>query len=208
MSDSSFALDDKFLPLLRSHELDDLNALSDSVYGVWKDYSLAYVNSGWQSFAAQNGGEPTVSEEWGLGRPIVDSMQHQIAESYKKALSECANTGEVWEHEYECSSDKLYRVFKQTVYPLDQEGFLIVNNLVVEEPHETNGESDEGVDEADYRNEHGIVTQCAHCRKVKNVTTEGRWDWVSEWVKQCPPDTSHGICPTCFGHYYPLDDDE
>lgn len=208
MNDSSILLDDKFKPLLRSHEVDDLNAFAESVYGIWKDYALAYANAGWTNFANANDGQPAIAIEWGLGRPITDAMTKDIADFYVDALADAMVSGKPWEHKYECSSAKQYRVFKQTVYPLRQEGFLITNALLVDKPHDAGIEPGDNLAEADYRSEHDILTQCAYCRKVRNLKVENRWDWVGKWVRQCPPNTSHGICPPCFGHYFPLDDDE
>ena len=108
-------------------------------------------------------------------------------------------------HDYECSSDTVYRRYHQIVYPIGgREGLLVVNSLVVERLNHPDRRPARAADELFYVDENGLIYQCAHCRRVKNVREGERWDWVPEWVKRCPECTSHVFCPTCFRHYYPI----
>ncbi len=198
-----------FRDLLRSHKLDDLQAHSGAIYGIWADFSLAYYNPGWFRFSMQNGGEPHISTEWGLGRSILECMAPEMREFYATNYGACLGSHETWDHEYECSSDTLYRRYHQIVYPLGQrEGLLITNSLISERPHDKAERPASAADELAFLDDEGRIVQCAHCRRVKNIQEVERWDWVPEWVKQSPEITSHSICPTCFGYYYPLPADE
>ena len=195
-------IDPDFTALLRKYDVAALNANSGSVYGLWQDYRLAYLNPGWFRFARDNGGEPEVSRDWGLGRCVLDAMIDPLQTFFERAFAECGRTREVWEHEYQCCSDTTFRQMRQFVYPLEGAGFLVTNTVVVERPYEVDVALAGSASEEDYRNQHGIVTQCAHCRMVRNLTEPERWDWVPEWVARCPEYTSHGLCSVCLGHYY------
>jgi len=196
-------LDQEFKYLLQGFNINDLNLLSGSVYGVWADFRLGYLNPAWFQFAQDNNGESRILSKWGLGRSILDCMSGHVEDFYRAQFEDCLDSHTVWGHDYECSSDKRYRRFHQIIYPLGlREGLLFVNSLLVERPQE---QKVTGVpDESLYIGENKLISQCAHCRKVKNVTEPERWDWIPEWVKRCPEHTSHTFCPTCFGHFYPL----
>lgn len=195
-------LDAPFRKLLRYHDFDFLEAHNGAVYGVWSDFRLAYLNPAWFRFAGENKGEPAISRQWGLGRSIMDCVDGDIAELYQEKLHACLVSNTVWSHQYECSSDSVYRRFRQTVYPLPKrEGLLFLNSLLVEKAHDSGRRRPESFDESSYLDENGFICQCAYCRRVKNYRYPERWDWIPDWVKSCPNHTSHTFCPACFGHY-------
>lgn len=173
------------------------------VYGIWQDFRLAYCNAAWFSFAAENRGEPQISADWFLGRSIFDAIPQDLKGFYREKFQSCLVSGQHWTHEYECSSDQVYRKYHQTVYPFQKHGLLVVNALVVEtatRPFE--GPADYAGPET-YIDEHGFVHQCCHCRRVNNQQKTEQWDWVSWFVTKPNPLTTHGICPHCLNHYYP-----
>jgi hypothetical protein len=199
------ALNRAFKNLLRSHRFENLETHTGAIYGVWANFRLGYMNPAWFLFAKANGGEPSISVEWGLGRSIMDCVSGEIKALYETKFNACLNSHTVWSHEYECSSDTIYRVYHQIVYPLGQgEGLLIVNSLVIESPHDPEQRPVRAADESIYVDENGFICQCAYCRRVKNYREAERWDWVPEWAKRCPKRTSHTFCPSCFGHYFPM----
>jgi hypothetical protein len=198
-------LDPHFRPLLRHHDLDALETQFSAAYGVWADFRIAYLNPAWFRFAARNGGEPQISDHWGLGVSIFNNMPDLVVDFFRLHYSECMRTDGVWNHTYECSSDDVYRLFYQTVYSLEHgRGLLVSNSLVIEHPHDPLQRPACAADDAVYRDKHGFLHQCAHCRRVQNLTEAQRWDWVPEWVRCIPDNTSHTFCPSCFGHYYPV----
>lgn len=195
-------VDQEFKRLLKGFKLTRLEDHHGSVYGLWPDFRLAYVNPAWFRFAEENGGEPDISTRWSLGASFLDAFPSVVVSYYETSCRSCLETGERWEHRYECSSRHLYRQFHQIVYPLDGSGLLVVNSLVVEQPHDEAERPPQNPDESVYRDEDGLLNQCAHCRRVQNVRSEQRWDWVPEWVEKFPEKTSHSFCPTCLGYYY------
>lgn len=197
-------IDREFERLLRGHNFDDLEAHAGAIYGVWGDFHLAYLNPGWYQFARENEGEPNISTNWGLGKPILNCMSGKIREFYEDKFNACLNAHAIWAYEYECSSDIFYRRYHQIVYPLGQrEGLLFVNSLIIKRRHNAERRSARTVDRSLYMDRNGMISQCAFCRRVKNISGTEHWDWVPKWVKRCPKNTSHTYCPTCFGFYFP-----
>ncbi len=192
-------VDPEFKPLLRNHNLPALTAHAGTVYGIWADFRLAYVNPGWFRFAADNDGEPGVSSHWTLGRSILEAMPARLRQFYRGQYASVLRSGTVWTHRYECSSDRIYRVFRQVVCPLSKEGLLIANSLVVEQPHDAAARPAADADDETYRNRVGVISQCGLCRRVRNQREPERWDWVPAWVKRMPEQVSSAVCPVCMG---------
>lgn len=188
----------------------DRRALDDhagAVFGLWADFRLAYVNAAWYRFAAENAGEPAISQRWSLGSVFMEAVPADL-QPYYRYLFALANTRgrrvtAPLCHEYECSSPDTYRRFAMQVYTLDDfRGFLVVNSLRLEHPH--------ALDDAvaapraeDYQDDNGLVCQCSHCRRYRRRGLPERWDWVPAWVRRQPARTSHGLCRICFDYYYP-----
>jgi hypothetical protein len=193
-----------FETLLRDYNLAVLEKHHGTIYGLWSNLRLAYVNPAWYRFAAENGGEPAISTRWKLGTLILDALPQFLRAYYETAYRKCLDAEEPWEHQYECSSKDLYRHFHQIVYPLENSGLLVVNSLIVEHSHDPAERHPQNPEESAYRDIHGLIHQCAHCRRVQNLLTKEQWDWVPEWVERVPSVTSHTFCPTCFGYYYPV----
>ncbi len=194
--------DPRFLNLLRDFDRDALEIDDATIFGLWSDLTLAYTNPGWKRFSAMNGGEPTITSEWALGRCVLDAIAEPLrpfyAANYRKSLME----GRPWEHVYECSSADQFRLMHMMVLPLGAaEGLLVINSLRQEIAHSRTPLPP--LDEL-YRNAHGIVTQCSHCRRVRRDGTEHVWDWVPAWVVAQPARTSHGLCEPCIGFHHPL----
>lgn len=197
---TDYQCDPRFRTLLRDYNENALAAGKGTVYGVWPDLTLAYLNPAWFRFAGENQGEPTISREWSLGRSILDAVPAPILPFFQTQYGRCLAEGRPWEHHYECSSPESYRKFHLNVFPLgNAEGLLLVNSLVAESPW-TPTESPLQPDR--YRARNGILIQCCHCRRFRRNDESATWDWVGVWVKQMPEQVSHGLCESCLGFYY------
>ena len=195
--------DPEFLALLKHFDPDELHTDRHVVYGLWRDFRLAYMNAGWFVFAAENRGEPMISREWSLGRALFDAIPEALAGFYAEKFHECLRSGTPWSHEYECSSDEIYRKYHQTTYPLDCRGLVVINALVVETPINSGDSRLASGDLEAYYDTNRFVHQCCHCRRVNNLHAAGQWDWVPQLVKHPDKLTTHAICPHCLSHYYP-----
>jgi hypothetical protein len=194
------AYDPRFLPLLDDTDRSVLHSTRNIVYGLWPDLTLAYMNPAWFIFSFENGGEPGVSEQWHLGRNVLDAMPDLLRPFYEQNFRRALNEDRPWEHCYECSSDKVYRKFHLGVFPLAQgQGLLLVNSPVVETEHP---EAESSPLESLYADAQGFIGQCCHCRRFRRADVLNTWDWVPAWLKQTPPKVTHGICKSCISFYY------
>jgi hypothetical protein len=201
-------IDDRFAALLSPRfRVADLEGHPASVFGMWRDTTLAYVNPAWSAFAESNNGQPAVEREWGLGARYLDAIAEPLQPFYERLLQEAPGVGmslRPASHTYECSSADVFRRFVMQVYCLpERSGFVVVNSLVVEAPHDPAARPAQSPDAVRYMNTDGVIVQCSHCRRIRHAGADERWDWVPEWVEHSPRDTSHGLCPICFEYYYP-----
>lgn len=170
----------------------------DTAYVLSADWRLLRINDGWKRFALENGGA-SVLERWPQGSSIQGVIGAALWEFYQTVFDRVHATGQHFEHDYECSSPELYRLMHMVVYPHEAGSVLVVSSPTIECRH------DDGVQAfrlADYEH-HGVVVTCSHCRRFRNPMRDGAWDWIPELVRNPPARASHGLCPTCFEHYYP-----
>lgn len=189
---------------LRDHvSPDDLVSVEDSPnvsYIIWPDGRLAYTNRAFRDFATANGAA-SLPSAWGVGRNVFDAMHGEVAAFYRGFWARVAEDGQPGEHTYECSSASEFRLFHMITFPLpgDLGLLLVVNSLAYSGPHERIAWDEV---EPRYRDQHGLILQCANCRRVRSVEEPRAWHWIPGWVRRPPPDTSHGICSVCVGAYY------
>ena len=161
-----------------------------TIYGLGPNLTLAYVNPAWATFARANGGDADLAER-PLGRSLESAIPPILRIFYLDALAQLV-PGAIWEHIYECSSPTVLRKFRMRCGALAEPGYVVVSNqLLVEQP----------APEAARYDHSGMLTQCAHCRRIRHRS--GRWDWVPEMIEHPPAAVSHGLCPPCFEYHYP-----
>ena len=204
-------LDPAFSAALQQRfQLSDLDAHPESVLGLSADSRIAYFNPAWLGFATDNQGNPLIGAQWGLGAGYLDSISPTLRPFYKLLLQRAPSPDRSLHpsrHEYECSSASDYRRFEMHVYALPRAaGFVIVNSMVVERPHDPAERPAHAPSSDNYCRTDGVIVQCAHCRRVQHSIQLVRWDWVPTWVDRAPANTSHGLCPMCSDYYYPVDE--
>lgn len=196
---------ENFRAALWRYDLAELDLHAGSVYGLTADYRLAYFNQAWFDFAAANDGEPAISTSWALGRSWLDCVPAVLRAFYTGGFGACLTSGRAWQHDYECSTPDHYRRFHQRVIALDEgTGFVLFNSVLVERAHDPIARKPYPPAVATYTNQDGLIIQCSTCRRVKFPNEPDRWDWIPDWVRHFPLNTSHGLCPPCFRHQYPL----
>lgn len=195
-------IEDNFLKLITNFDLSALNSSVNVVYGIANDFIIRYVNQAWFDFAKSNNGLAILSGQWGIGSLILEAMPDQIKPYYKSHYLNSLETNTVWQSEYECSSDQVYRLMHQTVYPLQGQGLLIENSIRIEKPCSLLKNQNQSFEQSHYRDEFQTIAQCCHCRKFKNRNT-GAWDWISPWLNSSPSHVSHVLCNNCLEFYYP-----
>lgn len=88
----------------------DLEASANVIYALSADLRLLYFNPAWFRFARDNGGEPALSTRFPVGTSILAALDASLCEFYLDAWQTVLQTGKVWEHVYECSSDRTFRL--------------------------------------------------------------------------------------------------
>lgn len=171
-----------------------LASSDDTAYALSRDRRLLDANDGWKRFALANGGEALVPPP--IGIRLDDVLPPSLRDVYVAAIERAFAARERWEHEYECSSPDVFRRFRMVAYPINDELLVCVHSLIVEARHalgESAALSAYAVG--------GVITTCAHCRRIKNPRGNLRWDWVPGFVAAPPPNLSHGLCEACFEFY-------
>lgn len=186
--------------------LEQLESHPASVFGLFPDGVLAYVNPAWVEFALENGATTLEATPSWIGHRYLDVIATPLRAFYEKLFERAPEVGSALQplsHVYECSSADTYRQFAMKVYALaNSGGFVVINTLVTSRPHDTSQREPKLPDRARYALADGLILQCAHCRLVRRADNSG-WDWVPAWIEQMPPGTSHGVCEVCLEYYYP-----
>ncbi len=172
------------------------------IYLLGRGLRIVYCNPAWEQFAAENDGK-NLSREAVFGRAVLDDVPEPLQKFYSSAFAQVQKTGDIWEHDYECSSAKLYRLFHMRILPLSFACLLVENSLRIEEQHEMDGSVIAA--QFNYLNEHGIVTICCHCRRALRVGSDKQavWDWIPRFLAGHPGRVSHGLCRACRHYFYP-----
>lgn len=139
--------------------------------------------------------------EYQQGRALLDSIPAVLTRFYLEHLELVCRRREIWEHDYECSSNNLFRRFRMRVAPLsDSSELLVVNSLLFEGEHQAIVAA--RMPET-YVSSEGIVTMCSHCRRVRRMNDQSTWDWAPDYVAHPPHKISHGLCGICLDYHYP-----
>lgn len=200
---SELHCDPGFRQLLAQHfSLAELEQSPGTIYGLWPDLTLAYLNPAWFVFARDNQGEPTITARWGLGRVITDALPDVLhpfyVELYLHALENQADTA--LQHAYECSSPHEYRLFDMQLHNLGSgAGLLIINRQQRCGEHRRIPRQ---VETQKYQYTTGRYRQCSHCRCYENHQEHNQWDWIPDWIVTPPLPIDYSLCPSCFNHYY------
>lgn len=177
--------------------LDSAAQSGASAYAIDSDFRIVAVNDVFWRFADQNGGAELRIE---LGKTsVVDAISGDLRDFYARAYRRALVENTRWEHEYECSSARLYRRFRLVAYPLHGRHLVLVHALHVELAHPLRGAP---ADENTYCID-GYIRMCSHCRRVRNARVRARWDWVPAYVERSPLNVSHGLCGPCATYYWP-----
>jgi len=194
--------DSAFGALLTSSYLHLLEDHPHTVYGVWSDLTLAYMNPAWFSFARRNGAEQAIPGAWTIGRSTLDAIPECLKTWYLSFFTAASLTegSAPRQHEYECSSAELHRRFLMKVYPVrgaKGRGFIVVNSLRFEIPHAKMDRVTMPPAAQVYTDETQLMTQCVNCRRVQSQAEPSSWHWVPEWVRQVAPNIRPALCPAC-----------
>ncbi len=183
--------------LLRGFDVDTVVNSPNVCYIIDADLRLVYVNEAFHRFATENGA-PGLAERFGLERSILDAISGPQRAYYDMRFRAALGADSVEPIDYECSSPGRYREYQLLLYPLRNHAGLLVEHSLRHSGEHTRNASP--FDAADYRDQHGIIHQCGHCRRVQNMETAA-YDWCPDAF--AAERVSHGLCPYCLDFYYP-----
>jgi hypothetical protein len=196
-------IDPAFARNLSEHDLDELERRRDTVFALSGERRLVYVNPAYGRFARENGAE-WLEGAWELGASIDDAIPEPLRRFYDSLYETVRDTNTPVDHDYECSTPSAIRRLRMRVYPLRPAGWLVVNAIIAEglDPGPSTAP-----DQHLYR-VYGVIVVCCHCRRTRRASGGGaeQWDWVPAWLADAPAEVSHGLCPPCFAHHYPVGD--
>jgi hypothetical protein len=168
-------------------------------YAVDANLCLMYCNPAWNRFAADNGA-PELVGAGALGTDLRRVMGEDLRPFYLHAFEWTAQSGEVWECLYECSSPQAFRKFQMRIHPLRPAGWsLITNAPVIERPH--TGAVTTGL--TNYTNSDAQIALCSHCRGSRRTDGLEQWDFVPAHLERTLDNISHTLCPLCRAYFYP-----
>lgn len=193
---------ENFPALLSGVDLVTLEADPHSIYALSDQLKLIYLNPAWFRFALENNGEPGITERYPVGSDFSRAVSGVLKQYYIERFLNVLRSGVVWEHDYECSSPDLFRMYHETAYPMhNQSGILVMSSLRVQSAHAP-ASGPFPLSESLYRNECGLIMQCGYCRRFQRNTNRDIWDWNPEWLRHPPGQVSHSLCNICYDYYF------
>lgn len=193
-----------FIKRLVGLDFETLEKSQYSIYGLDRNLNFNYFNPAWVSFANENDNSNKVLTEFPLGTHFANALSgNEVKEFYIKNYEQVLKTGEVWWHQYECSSCVEYRKFNLGAYPLKNgQGLIITNTLVKKLPMKNTNRTNQQAFKTKYTQPSGFIVQCSNCRHTQQAENPEVWDWVPAWIKNNPEKCSHSICPICFDYHW------
>lgn len=183
--------------LFSQFDFDYIGKTDSSILGINRNYQIILFNEGYVRFANQNDGVESLSR-YGLGTNILDAIYGPQKEYYHKFINNCFEQTKHITHEYECSSENVYRLMKLFVYPSHDNKVLLMEHTLIEKKIHDIIESIKIID--DYLDNDNIIIQCGQCRRSQHQKTKN-WDWVVSSFTHVK--ISHGLCDSCLALYYP-----
>jgi hypothetical protein len=163
-----------------------------SIAAITEDGRIGWVNRGWLEFARANGGERAAIH---VGDNYFAGIGGETRGLFEAAVAECLASGIPVEHEYECSTARVQRVYRLRMLPLSKRSLLLVHHPIAGHSHDRPAEPPE---EVRYRDASGQIVQCGNCRRTRTFRDQA-WHWVPAWVERPPTGISYVPCPVCRG---------
>ncbi len=173
------------------------SAVENTSYILSTDLRIVRVNEGWTRFAESNGGHALLAR-WGRGSHVLDAIAGELRAFYRDLFERAFADDKVICHDYDCSSDRVERLFRMMVFPLGATFLAVTHSLRVERSMIGTGSPPSDIYVRD-----GIIQMCAQCRRVLAQGELDRWDWVPAYIQAPPPNVSHGLCSPCARFYFP-----
>lgn len=173
---------------------------------------IRFVNEAWDRFARENGGAPGALGSAVVGTPWIEHVLGDDVRAHHVALLERALAGQGWSgvvHLGECNSPTEARLmasrFERVLSGPGGEpvGIAAVHTMLAARPLAEAHRLVE-LDGSAYRHPHGMLVQCACCRRVQSPADPARWDLIPHLLESPGERVTHGLCELCVRLYYHL----
>ncbi len=186
--------------LLKNLPVETLESSPEPCFALSEPLDITYCNSAWDRFARENGGGAKTLRRNIISRNLLDFVAADLKGYYAELFARSRALGQPVDHDYECSSSQVFRLYRMQIYPLEPgRGFVVLNSLRVERGHDRTARDP---DDAIYRDSAGLMHMCANCRRTRRAHEPEAWDWVPAHLDGELPGVSHGVCPMCLEYYY------
>lgn len=187
-------------PLFAEFSRTLVDASGNVIYLIDSELRIAYCNPAWETFAKANEGEKALAAQV-TGTPLFDYIAAPLRDFYERVFGDARSDPLPISFNFECSSPEVRRLMRMEVrYLANSRGWAVTTSLRQEQEH-----SDEAhpANPQLYLAATGLIGMCCHCRKTRRAHEPDVWDWVPQYVRHMPRNTTHGICPSCIAYFYP-----
>lgn len=175
-----------------------LEPTDNTSYVLSADLRIVRANTAWERFARANGGDERLAHG-ARGSDVLDAASPLLRPFLRDLFERGLATGEVVEHDYECSSPDLYRACRMIAIPVAATFLVVTHSVRLETAHDR---TPHAADDGRYLHG-GVIRMCAGCRRVQAAAATERWDWVPAYLRPMPATVSHGLCPACAPTFSP-----
>ena len=195
---SQWHADPNFASPLSEAQIGVIASSDDVIYLLDDAWTIRAYNDAYLDFGVANGC-PAIARAFGIGCSLLSVLNGTVADFYVRVYRHAIDHNMRFDHDYECSSSRVFRRFHQSVYPMSGGKALVVSHhLTREYPHAWQPQQFA----SRHFDERGWLTQCACCRKVKDHSEADKWDWVPRLVQHPHPRATQTYCGTCLTFCY------
>jgi len=173
------------------------------------DGTIGYLNGAWDETAKRDLVPASCLSGAVLGRRYLDfcvgELKPHLARAFEQSALTEARNHSVFVHG-ECNTPTHYRKLTTRISALwtkgrkTSSGYIVQNEVVIAGQLSAQYPLVEHPLEA-WRDAHGIIVQCACCRRVRSQKT-ALWEMSVPLLVHSAERTSHGLCDLCIESYY------
>lgn len=171
-----------------------------TLVAIAPDGLILWFNGAWGRFARANAGETVLRAFRARQSSYYTGIADPLRSYFERAFGDAYAKQQVFDQDYECSSEHVMRTMHLRALPIPDGGLLLEHSQTCASPMDR---TEAAAIRAKYVTPAGLIVQCSNCRKVRR--SEGAiWDWIPSWLSSAPTRVSHGVCEVCLGFYYGL----
>lgn len=192
----------KLWGIIEEEDIADLNASTNTIYLVWSDLTIAFLNDAWFEFARENQGNISYFKTFGVGSSIDVGGDDPMHQHFLACLTRSLREGRVVAFQYECPTPTTFRLMQVNFLPVTRDLCVISVARVVTSSHQEQGRDPRAGAACDYEKEDGLISMCSCCRRVRVPGTEHSWDFVPSLIKNPVDNLSHTLCEPCKAYWF------